>query len=358
MADSFERRSSGAKALTWTELRVGAVTLVSLVVLAGTILYVGAGGGTPLSPKYQLRALMTDVNGLKPGAPVRVGGVEVGTVTRVDFGGARSAGMVEVEMKIDRRVKDRVTTDSTATLGSLGLLGEKAVDITSSPRGTPIEEQGYVAAASEDPFKGLLSDASDSTAHLRRILSRMDAGEGLVGKALRDDELYNRMVDVSVRLQGVMGKFEAQTGPLGRLMNDRQLAESIATSLKGIETVVARLESGQGALGALAKDEQMSARMKNTVNRLDDVVGRLERGEGTAGRMLKDDALYQRLTDVSTRLDGVLTRLEKGEGSAGQLLQDEALYKNLSASLKDLQALIADVRKDPGKYLRVKVSLF
>jgi phospholipid/cholesterol/gamma-HCH transport system substrate-binding protein len=74
--------------------------------------------------------------------------------------------------------------------------------------------------------------------------------------------------------------------------------------------------------------------------------------------MLKDDALYQRLTDVSARLDGVLTRLEKGEGSAGKLLQDDALYKNLSASLKDLQALIGDVRKDPGKYLRVKVSLF
>ncbi len=48
----------------------------------------------------------------------------------------------------------------------------------------------------------------------------------------------------------------------------------------------------------------------------------------------------------------------EGEGSAGQLLKDAELYKNLSASLKDLQSLIGDVRKDPGKYLRVKVSLF
>jgi phospholipid/cholesterol/gamma-HCH transport system substrate-binding protein len=347
-----------AKALTWTELRVGAVTLLSLLVLAVTILYVGAGGGTPLTPKYQLRALMSDVNGLKPGAPVRVGGVEVGTVTHVDFGGARARGMVEVEMKLDRRVKDRVTTESQATLGSLGLLGEKAVDITSSPRGTPIEEHGYVAAASEDPFKGLLSDASDSTAHLRRILSRMDAGEGLVGKALRDDELYNRMVDVSQRLQGVMGKFESQSGPLGRLMNDREMSERLASSVKSIDAVVGRVESGHGALGALSRDEQLAERLRSAINRLDDVVARLDKGEGTAGRMLKDDALYRRMTDASTRLDGVLQRLEKGEGSAGQLLKDEQLYHNLSASLKDLQSLIADVRRDPGKYLRVKVSLF
>ena len=67
---------------------------------------------------------MNDVNGLKSGAPVRVGGVEVGTVTRVEFAG-EGAGMVEVTMRLDRRVKDRVTTESQATLGSLGLLGRE-----------------------------------------------------------------------------------------------------------------------------------------------------------------------------------------------------------------------------------------
>ncbi len=347
-----------AKALTWTELRVGLVTLLSLLALAGTILYVGAGGGTPLAPRYELKALMSDVNGLKPGAPVRVGGKEVGTVTEVEFGGERARGMVEVTMRIDRRVKDRVTTESQATLGSLGLLGEKAVDISSSPRGTPIEDQGFVAAATEDPFKGLLSDASDSTAHLRRILSRMDAGEGLVGKALRDDELYNRMVDVSVRLQGVMTKLESESGPLGRLMNDRQMSERLSSSLSGIEAAVRRIDSGQGALGALSKDEAFASQLKSAVQRLDDVMGRLARGEGTAGRMLKDDVLYTRLSDVSLKLDNVLARVDKGEGTAARLVNDRELYENLSGALKDLKGLVGDVRKDPGKYLRVKVSLF
>lgn len=346
-----------AKALTWTELRVGAVTLLSLLVLGVTILYVGAGG-SPLQPRYELRALMSDVNGLKPGAPVRVGGVEVGAVTAVDFGDERARGLVEVSMKIDHRVKDRVTTESQATLGSLGLLGEKAVDITSSPRGTPLEDQAYVAAASEDPFKGLLSDASDSTAHLRRILSRMDAGEGLVGKALRDDELYTRMVDVSVRLQSVMSKLESETGPLGRLVNDSEMSARMAGSMRGIEAVVKRIETGEGALGALSKDPQFASQLKSAVRRLDDVMGRLERGEGTAGKLLKDDALYQRLSDVSSRLDTVITRIESGQGTAGQLVKDRELYDNLTGAIKDLKNLIGDVRKDPGKYLRVKVSLF
>jgi phospholipid/cholesterol/gamma-HCH transport system substrate-binding protein len=346
------------KALTWTELRVGSVTLLSLLVLSGTVLYVGGGGGTPLQRRHQLKALMSDVNGLKEGAPVRLGGVEVGTVTRVALGGERARGMVEVSMSIEDRVKDRVTTESTATLGSLGLLGEKAVDITSSSRGIPIEDGGFVTAASEDPFKGLLSDASDSTAHLRRVLSRMDAGEGLVGKALRDDELYVRMVDVSQRLQGVMSKLESDKGPLGRLMNDHEMSDRMANSMAGLESVMKRLEAGQGALGALSKDEQFASELKSAVHRLDVVMGGLQRGEGTAGRLLQDDSLYRRLQDVSVRLDSVLTRLDKGEGSAGLMLQDPALYNNFTGALKDLQALVGDVRKDPGKYLRVKVSLF
>lgn len=347
-----------AKALTWTELRVGLVALASLGVLAFTILYIGSGGGTPFAPRYDLKALMSDVNGLKPGAPVRVGGVEVGSVTGVGFASSGSRGMVEVTMRLDRRVQEQVTTESQAQLGSLGLLGEKAVDISSSTRGTPIEEKGYVPAAGEDPFKGLLSDASESTAHMRRILSRLDAGEGLIGKALRDEELYTRMLDVSVRLQGVMGKLEAQEGPLGRMMNDEQLAERLASSIEGIESTVRRVDSGQGALGALTRDQELMLQMKSLVQRLDEVAGGLQRGEGSAGRMLKDDALYTRLSDVSGRLDVLLARLEKGEGSAGRLMTDAELYQNLTGALQDVRTLVADVRKDPSKYLRVKVSLF
>lgn len=347
-----------SKTLTWTELRVGVVVVVSLVVLAATILYVGGGGGTPFARRYHVRALMSDVNGLKPGAPVRVGGVDVGTVTRVGFGGEGSQGMVEIELRLDRRVQPRVTTESKVTLGSLGLLGEKAVDITTASGGTPIGEGGYLAAAVEDPFKGLLSDASSSTQHLRKILSRMDAGEGLIGKALRDDELYVRMVDVSVRLQSVMAKLEAPRGPLGRLVNDERLADKLGRSIEALEHVATRLDQGQGALGALTRDDQLGQDLKTLTARLASLTENLERGQGTAGRLLKDDALYTRLDATSVRLEKVLVRLDEGDGSAARLLRDPELYTNLNGSLQELKTLLGAIRKDPRKYLRVKVSLF
>lgn len=343
------------KALTWTELRVGLLVIVSLAILAFTALMIGTG--SPFSRTYRIKALMKDVNGLKPSAPVRVGGVEVGTVEEVDF--AKGAGgMVEVQMKLERRVQQRVTTESQANLGAVGLLGEKAVDITPSSSGTPIPDYGYVKAASDDPFKGLLTDAGETTAHLRRILARMDAGEGLIGKALRDEELYDRMTDVAVRLQTVLGKLESQRGPLGRMMNDEEMSQNLASTARGLQSVVARIESGQGPLGALSKDEEMVREMKGITASLNQVSAKIARGEGSLGRMMSDDKLYESLQGVSARLDALLTRVEKGEGSMGRLINDPEFYNNMNGAAKDLRLLLADVRRDPEKYLRVKLSLF
>jgi len=345
-----------SKALTWTELRVGVVTIVSLIVLAITIVYVGSGGGSPFSRRYELKALMSDINGLKPGAPVRVGGLEVGSVKKVEFD--KKGGMVEVTMKLDRKVQPRITTKSEANLGSLGLLGEKAMDITPSTEGQPIEDGGYITAAAEDPFKGLLTETSESTSHLNRILARMDAGEGTLGKALRDEELYYRMVDVGVRLQGVMNKLESPAGPLGRLVNDNEMSRQLASSVKGIDTIVSRIEEGKGPLGALSKDDQMVADLKSLTASLSEVAAKLQRGEGSAGKLLHDDAIYNRLDSLSARLDSLIGRVENGEGSAGKLIRDPEFYNNMNGAAEDLRKLIADIRKDPQRYLRVKVSLF
>ena len=199
------------------------------------------------------------------------------------------------------------------TLGALGLLGEKAVDIQPSSKGVPIEDGGLLAGVAEDPFKGLLSEASDSTTHLRRILSRMDAGEGTIGKALRDEELYSRMVDVSVRLQHVMNKLESPGGPLGRLMNDDEMSRQLASAVRGMDSIVTRVDEGKGSLGILAKDEEFARDLKTLTRTLNDIAGQLQRGQGSAGR-LNDDALYRRIDSLSNRLTPCGEGREGGHG--------------------------------------------
>ena len=73
---------------------------------------------------------------------------------------------------------------------------------------------------------------------------------------------------------------------------------------------------------------------------------------------MTDPALFNRLNEVTERLDAMLTRLNNGEGTAGQLLKDQRLYENMNKVTTDLSALIAEITKDPRKYLNVKVSIF
>ena len=50
--------------------------------------------------------------------------------------------------------------------------------------------------------------------------------------------------------------------------------------------------------------------------------------------------------------------MNSGEGTAGQLLQDKQLYENMNQAASELRGLIGDIRKDPKRYLNVKVSIF
>ena len=50
--------------------------------------------------------------------------------------------------------------------------------------------------------------------------------------------------------------------------------------------------------------------------------------------------------------------LNAGEGTLGQLLKDKQLYENMNRTILELQSFLAEVKKDPKKYLNVKVSIF
>ena len=61
---------------------------------------------------------------------------------------------------------------------------------------------------------------------------------------------------------------------------------------------------------------------------------------------------------MTRRLDDLVDKLNEGQGTAGQLLKDKQLYENMNKTVNEMQALLADIRKDPKKYLNVKVSVF
>ena len=88
------------------------------------------------------------------------------------------------------------------------------------------------------------------------------------------------------------------------------------------------------------------------------VSGRLNRSDNTAGKLLTEKELYDKLNSTVNRLDELTKNLNEGKGTAGQLLHDTKLYDTMNSAATEMKSLISDIRKDPKKYLNVRVSIF
>jgi phospholipid/cholesterol/gamma-HCH transport system substrate-binding protein len=76
------------------------------------------------------------------------------------------------------------------------------------------------------------------------------------------------------------------------------------------------------------------------------------------GKLMTDTSLFNRLNSVTDRLDQLTKNLNAGEGTAGQLLKDKQLYENMNKAVEEFSALLTEIKKDPKKYLSVKVSIW
>src|SRR5712692_6144161 len=95
------------------EIKVGSFVLGALAIGIAVVLLLGRERHL-LEERATLHAAFKDVEGLHEGAPVRLAGVNVGTVSRVRFAGELGNLLIQVDLEISRRALDRVRQDSVA----------------------------------------------------------------------------------------------------------------------------------------------------------------------------------------------------------------------------------------------------
>jgi phospholipid/cholesterol/gamma-HCH transport system substrate-binding protein len=342
------------RSLAWAELKIGLVSIFALV-MAGLLIFLLSGEGGFFWQRYGIKTVFPNVAGLKAGAPVRLAGVEVGAVQDVQFTGDR----VEVLMEVSKEVSPRITTASVASLGSVSLLGEAAVDITASSQGTPVPEWGYVRSG---PAAGSLTDVAEKASagidQISGLVGDLRSGKGTMGKLFTEDTLHNELNSLLTAYEQVARNLTTRNGSIGRLMNDPAMAKALEGSLQNLEAVTARIRSGEGSLGRLLNDDAMAKNLTSLTGNLDSVTGRMNRGEGTIGKLMTERELYDRLNSMSDRFDKVAASLQQTNGTMGLLLNDKAMYEKFNGTLDEVRGLVAAIKADPKKYLNIRVSLF
>jgi phospholipid/cholesterol/gamma-HCH transport system substrate-binding protein len=342
------------RSLAWSELKIGIIAAASIALTIMIVLAVGGQGGFAWE-RYELKTLFKNVQGIKSGAIVRVAGVDVGKVTSVDFAGAS----VQITMEVNDENQGRITDHSRASIGSLSLLGEPIIEISPSSEGTPLKDGDFIQSErTSGQFADVAENATLTLEETTALIKEIRAGKGTIGKLFTDDQMYREMNQLVSSAETVAATINRSKGTLGLLVNDPAVYRQANTALANLQEMTRRINAGEGSLGKFLHDEQLAKSLNSTSANLDQVTGRLSRGEGTAGKLLTDKELYDRFNSIALRIDKVAAQLEQGQGSAGQLLHDKQLYENMNGAASELRGLIADIRKDPKKYLNVRVSIF
>lgn len=361
------------------ELRVGVLVVTSIIVMILMILY-ASGEITIFTDRMTLRTRLPEVDGLKEGNQVRLAGVAIGKVKKVIFSSElprdeeAKADTVEVVMEVKGDVaRQRIRSDSRVVLGSIGLLGDKVLDITpGTQKGQPVSDGTFIPGAQETSVRELITGADEILANfttlsnlLKNIAEQIQQGKGTIGKLLTDEQVYQNVNRTVVEAQEMVRRIREGQGSFGKFINDPKVYEDVQRVTAQAAQVMDDIQAGRGTIGKLVKSEEVYAKVNDIAAKLDRVSDRLDRisaqvekGEGSLGRFVKDDKIARETEQAMTNINRITAKLDKGEGTAGRLLHDDHLYNNLNAASSEIVKLLYDFRQNPKKYLSIKVRLF
>ncbi|HUK53045.1 MAG TPA: MlaD family protein [Candidatus Binatia bacterium] len=355
--------------VTWSQLRVGLLTLVGLCLIMVAIFYVT--GLRILAPKYQLHTFLPEVEGLTIGAPVRLDGVEVGNVDAIRIAPPAPEGSpdrernVELILRVDRRFQKNITTESRVSLVTEGFLGNRYVRITRGFAGAPIPPQGEVTGTEEVAMKDVVERGADLVENLgalakdvQSLVGAVRKGQGSLGKLMTDDSLYNHANATVTRMDRLLEQTESGKNTIGKLMANDEVYQRINSAADRLDKLLASVQDEKGTLGKLVNDPALYQDVRDFVAKANAFLADVRQGKGTLGKLSTDDKLYDNLRDSAESLKEITDKLSRGPGSVAKAVNDAQLYDNLTALSADLRLLIADFRQDPKKYLHIKVTIF
>jgi phospholipid/cholesterol/gamma-HCH transport system substrate-binding protein len=278
-------------------------TVGTLVILAVVLFFVGTTwlSGRSIGPRTKdfWRVQFPEASNLKPSSVVRISGVPVGKVERIEL---VDVGKVLVFLSLPQRIKPKV--DATATIVAVGFVGDAAIEFNPGDAPIPLTKDktilGTVAAGFTDKAQEL-GDRADSI---------------LVGaQAIVNKETAAQLRSTLTALEGTLKA--AQRTMTIYADSTRGPTAELTRTMVSFRQLSARLDStlANPALGrALSRTDTLTGNLASLTARLDSTLAALNRGQGTLGKFATDSGLYYDLRDVTQGMKKLLDELAKHPG--------------------------------------------
>lgn len=313
--------------ITVDQLRVGGLIVVSLLVVGFAIYKLGQAANL-FTKRYELIVYLPAANGLREGGSVTLAGQLVGTVKKIEFLPVDydTTRNLRVVVRIDRSLSEQIRRDSEARLRTMGLLGDKVLDISpGTPRYSVLRPGDTIRVASSLDYEAVLVKAAGAvddvvalTHDLRSITNGLARGQGTIGQLLTNRAMYDELTGAMARANMLFASLQNPNGTFGRLLNDPTLYNRLTGAVTTLDSTLVALSSNQGTLG----------------------------------KLMRDTTLYTNLTGIAQGADSLMRMLTNSDGLVGKLLTDQTLYDQLNKLTTDLGQVLADVRRDPRRYTK------
>ena len=326
--------------ITWDQLKVGALVLTALLVLGVAVYKIGKTSNL-FSRKYELVTFLGNASGLRQGGSVMVAGQLAGTIKEiellpVDMDTTRNVKLV---VSIDQKLQPQVRGDSRARVKTLGLLGDKIIDISpGTPKTAPLENGDTLRVSVALDYEQVLTKAASAVddvvglAHDMRALTKsLVSGKGTIGQLLTNPSLYNQLESTLTRTNMMLARVQNSNGTFGKLLDDPRLYDQMVSAVGGVDSLLVSMRSRNSTMGRLITDSTMYTQAVSTM---------------------------QSFSAIAANADTLVKNMAAGKGMLGKALTDDQLYTSLQKLVDDFSALVADIRKDPSRYTRGLVKIF
>ncbi|HEX7706294.1 MAG TPA: MlaD family protein [Thermoanaerobaculia bacterium] len=317
--------------------KVGLVMLIALGVLGYFILKIEDINLGRSSSTREVKAIFDDVAGLDRESAVRIGGVQKGHVTAIRV---LPDGRAEVTLEVDDDVPLR--SDASARVESMGLLGEKYVELSPGSMTRPVISEGPVtirgtSATSIDQVTSQVSaiaeDVKAITASLRTVMA------GPAGQQRLEDIVDNvRSITGEVRMLIAANRENVDA----TLANTRQITEHLRVEIPRLAATLDAVASQiGGTVGENREDTRrivqnirdLSSELRVTADNLNEITGQVRSGEGTVGRLFYNNEAHDRLTGALAAVEGGVGELRETLGRATRIQMDLGIKADYYAGL-------------------------
>src|SRR3954452_18452602 len=268
--------------VSFSQLKVGILAIVALACIT-LIVFLLTGNASWFKKQVPRKMYTSDAAGLTPGAPVRINGIQAGSVKAVQLSGdTNPQRVIRVDLVVDQEMQRQIPSDSIASISSDNLLGStKYLQINKGTHADMIQSGATVKSADTRQFDALIQQGYNVLDSLQVILGKV---------------------------QDIVGQIEVGKGTIGKLLVDETLYNSLQATVNQVQLLSTTLNSKNGTIGHLINDNTLYEEAQGVISRIDVMTQDLQAGKGTAGLLLKDPKLYNQLNASLDQLNGILTK--------------------------------------------------